>query len=292
LIYNPTITSAVSIFGYENYFDYFKNEGMKFYLRLNEPKSNLALNIAFTNKKQSSRVMQTEYDILGRDNNLRINPEINEGRLNALSFGLSYNGGESYTFGLTRSKQASLGIEISNDKLGSDFNYVRFTGNISWSFQTLFQRRLFPNVLYLRLTGGTFTGRLPIQKFGIADVAEGLASPFGVLRTVRFRPYEGAQYITFHAEHNFRSVPFELLNLDWLVNHNIGIIAFAGVAQTHISQSRRSQIIARTGYIPFTTNGFHTEAGLSLTGILTAFRVDFAYRIDHPGLFVGIGLTR
>src|SRR5699024_559368 len=147
LIYNPTITSAVSIFGYENYFDYFKNEGMKFYLRLNEPKSNLALNIAFTNKKQSSRAMQTEYDILGRDNNLRINPEINEGRLNALSFGLSYNGSESYTFGLTGSKQASLGIEISNDKLGSDFNYVRFTGNISWSFQTLFQRRLFPNVL-------------------------------------------------------------------------------------------------------------------------------------------------
>ncbi len=292
LIYNRTVTSVPNIFGFENYFDYFRNEGFKFYLRLRDPDTDLSLNASFASKKQTSLETKTAYDIFGRDYNTRPNPAINEGRLNALSFTFGYNNNESYSYGVTGFRQFTVGIELSGEELGSDFNYTRFTGNISWSFQTFFQRRLFPNTLHLWLQAGTFTGRLPYQKFGIIDVAEGAISPFGVLRTVRFRPYEGAKYVALHAEHNFRTVPFEILNLDWLVEHNIGLIAFGSIAKTYISGQRRAQIISRTGYIPFTTNGIHAEAGLSLTGILTLFRVDFAYRIDDPGLFVGIALTR
>lgn len=292
LIFNPTMTLPVNLLGYENYFDYFRNEGLEFYLKLFDPKTDLGLHITFVSKEQTSLPARTEYDILARHNPLRANPTVNEGRLNAVSFNLTYNGDATYSYGLTGFKQFSVEAEISSDELGSDFNYTRFSGNISWSFETLFQRRLFPNTLQVWLKAGTYTGTLPYQKFGIIDVTEGVFSPFGVLHTVRFRPYEGTQFAALHVEHDFRTVPFELLHLNWLVEHNIGLIAFASVAKTHISESRISQITARTGYIPFTTDGLHSEAGLSITGILSAFRVDFAYRIDEPGWFIGIGLTR
>lgn len=292
LIYNPTMTSILNLLGYENYFDYFRDEGVKFYIELEDDQDDLSLRAAFMSKKQTSLSTATSYDILGRDHIMRPNPAINEGRLNTLKFALTYKGDESYKYGITGVNQFSVSVEMSREAWDSDFNYTHFTGNISWSFETFFQRRLLPNKLYVWLSGGTFTGRLPYQRFGIVDVTEGFFSPFGVLRTVRFRPYEGAQYVVLHAEHDFRTVPFELLGLDWLVDQNIGMIAFGSIAKTHIDDARKTQIINRTGYVPFTTDGIHAEAGLSITGILKAFRVDFSYRIDEPGFFVTIGLTR
>ena len=103
---------------------------------------------------------------------------------------------------------------------------------LSWVFSTFYKRRLLPNTLDVGVKAGTFSGDLPYQKTGIVDGALGLISPYGILRAARGHPYEGEQYIALHAEHNFRTIPFELIGLQPLVERDIGLILFGGAVRT------------------------------------------------------------
>ncbi len=147
-------------------------------------------------------------------------------------------------------------------------------------------------MLSISIDASTFSGDLPLQKFGIIDVAPSVLSLFEGLRAARFQPYEGEQYAAINLEHNFRTVPFERLGLTYLVEQNIGVIIFGGAAQSWVSDQREQQLFDEFGYVPNTTDGPHFEAGVSLNGILGVFRVDFAARIDEPGFLVGVGIGR
>ena len=160
------------------------------------------------------------------------------------------------------------------------------------SFNTFYKRRLLPNTLDVKLSAGTFSGTLPIQRYGIADVAPGLFSFFGSLKSRRFRPYEGEQYLSMVAEHNFRTIPFELLGLDALVERELGIIVFGGIGKTWVSERRQQDLQADLGFQPNTTNAAHIEAGFSLNKIFGLFRVDFAQRLDERAFLVNIGVAR
>jgi hypothetical protein len=288
----PLLISLPNLLGYENYFDYFREKAWNFSAGFTDSRSNLSLGIGFKTAKQTSLKTNTAYDILGQRRVPRINPAINEGRLNVLTFTAGYNFDENYTFGIIGRKRIAFRTGISRPSLGSDFNFNRYSVHLNWSFPTFLKRRIFPNTLNISLDAGTFSGHLPIQKMGIVDVAPDIISPFGALRATRFRPYQGSSYVSLNMEHDFRTVPFELLGLNFLVHRNIGLIAFAGVAKTWLSTDRKQQIFQRTSYVMNTTDGVHLEAGLSLTGIFDLFRVDFAKRLDKPAFLIGVGLTR
>ena len=291
-IITPTLASISNILGYPNYFDYFREKALMFSGALTDQRTHLGLRVSFKSANQHSLQTRTAYDILGQHRKPRINPAINAGHLNALNFTAGYHLNKGYTFGVIGRKRIALKMEISDPALGSDFTFNRYAAHIDWSFSTFFKRRIFPNTLNISLDAGTFSGRLPLQQMGIVDVAPNIVSPFGALRAARFRPYEGEQFLALNVEHDFRTVPFELLGLNYLVRHNIGLIAFAGAARTWTSAQRKRQIFNRTGYVLNSTNGTHLEAGLSINGLFNLFRVDFAKRIDKPVFLVGVSVTR
>lgn len=291
-IITPLLTSVSNVLGYENYFDYLRTETFSASAGVRDDRTELSLNVRYKSSDQSSLQTNTAYDILGRDNSPRINPAINEGRLNALKLTAGYNIDGGYNFGVIGRKRIAFNIAYSDASLGSDFNFTTYTGHIDWSFDTFFKRRFFPNTLNISLDGGTFSGTLPLQSFGIVDVAPSLFSPFGGLRGTRFRPYEGEQFAALNFEHNFRTIPFELLGLRPLVQRDLGIIVFGGAAKTWVSDERGRQIFNRAGYTPNTTDGTHLETGVSLTGILDILRVDFTARLDEPAFLIGVGITR
>lgn len=289
---SPTLGSVSNLLGYENYFDYFRNEGFRISAGFRDSRTNLSLQTSFNSSDQTSLQTETAYDILGRDNSPRINPAINEGQLNSVEIVAGYNLDEGYSFGVVGRKRIEFNVEFSDSELGSDFDFGRYSTHIDWNFPTFFKRRVFPNTFNISVDAGTFSGQLPLQKFGIVDVAPNIFSPFEALRGTRFQPYEGEQFAVVNVEHNFRTVPFELLGLRPLVQQNLGIIVFGGAAKTWVSDERTQQIFNRTGFVPNTTDGTHYEAGLSLTGILDILRVDFTARLDEPAFLIGVGLTR
>jgi hypothetical protein len=287
-IYTPYYTIIPNLLGHQGYFDYYRSEGFRLFSGWDVP-HNLSLELGYNHEKQTSLPTTTAYDITGRTNNFLVNPSISEGTLKSIDFTTGYNLDEGYNFGVTAQKKVQLSIEHSSDALGSDFEFTRYTALASWSFPTFYQRRFLANTLDFHIKGGTYSGDLPPQKWGVIDGTIGATAPYGVMKTIRNRPYQGQQYLSVYTEHNFRTIPFELLGLRPLFNNNIGFIVFAGAAKTWVKDS---SLINQPGYTTRVTDGTHWEVGASLNGILDLFRIDFATRLDEPAFLVNISIAR
>ncbi|WP_171032894.1 DUF5686 and carboxypeptidase-like regulatory domain-containing protein [Fodinibius saliphilus] len=289
-IYSPFYSSIPNLMGYKGYFDYFRSEGFRIFSSLKLPKDNLSITAGFNSKKHHSLITTTAYDITGRSDNYRANPPINEGRIQSIDITAGYNLDNAYNFGTTAQNFILFQIEHASDSFGSDFNFSRYNTQMGWSFPTFYQRRFMPNTLDINIQAGTYSGNLPTQKLGAIDVALSNTSPFGVMRASRGRPFEGKQYLALNIEHNFRTIPFEALGLRPLVERNIGLIAFGGVARTWPEWNSLKSPLA--GFQPQGTEGTYWEAGASINGLFGVFRVDFAARLDEPAFLVNIGVAR
>ncbi|MEL7833472.1 DUF5686 and carboxypeptidase-like regulatory domain-containing protein [Fodinibius sp. Rm-B-1B1-1] len=287
-IYNTYYTIIPNLMGHQGYFDYYKSQGYRLFSTWELPEK-LSAEMGFNRQEHNSLSTNTAYDVLGISDNFRINPQIPEGTLQSIDLITGYNLDEGYNFGVTGQKKIRLKIEHTSDAIGSDFNFTKYAGLISWSFPTFYQRRFLSNTLDINLKAGTHSGTLPPQKWGIIDGTIGSTAPFGVMKTLRNRPYEGDQYISFSAEHNFRTIPFEVLGIQPLVNRDIGFIVFGGMAKTWIQSPNR---FTNSIYQPYTTPKIHWEIGASLNGILDVFRIDLATRLDQPAIMLNISIAR
>lgn len=291
-VYTPLMTLLPNLLGYRNYFDYYRAEGWEATARLDERDRDLSLELGYLSERHRSLATSSGYDLLGSRAPVRFNPAVAEGMLRSVRAVAGYNRNEDFTYGVTGIRRAVVGMEYSAPGLGSDFDFRRMAARVEWNFPTFYRRRILPNSLDLAFAAGTASGDLPPQRLGAVDGTLGLFSPFGALKAVRHRPYEGNHWLMLAAEHNFRTVPFELLGLDLAVRRNWSLIAFGGMARTWMGEGRVEEIERQYGFTPRLTSPLHYEAGISLNGILGIFRVDFARRLDRPAFLVNLGLAR
>ncbi len=289
-IFTKTEASYLPLLGRYDYFDYFWNQSFTTDLSYRIRKWNSTVKIGYEDALQSSLNHVTSYDLLGRHNIQRINPSIDEGWMRSVSFTYIY-GDEFVPFSPIGQKRIVLNIEHSSPGiLQSDFDFTRYQFSIDWRFDTFFRRRFLPNVLDIRLVGGTYSGRLPLQRFGIIDAALGGVTPFGSFKTIRSNPYEGESYLGLFWEHNFRTVPFELLGLHELAKKGLGIIVFGAHGRTWIHHQRLAEL--RQGFSPKYFDGFQNELGLSLNGLFGILRLDVAKNLNQPNLYFGVSVAR
>lgn len=292
-IFRPEHSSVPNLLGEENYFDYYHKKGWRFIMDIAYRPLDLSAKTGFTVERHRSLTVNTAYDLAASSRTPRFNPPVDEGRLNSIDVEWGYNLDEPHSMGALPYKKLFFRIEHSTPALGSDFRFTSYQTRLNWSFATFYRRRFLPNALDLQLSAGTYQGELPLQKMDVIDGSLGIFSPFGVLRGLRGRPYEGEQYISLLAEHNFRSIPFEALGIRPPADWNLGVIVYGGAGKTRISADRRD-FLQNTydGYRLNSTEGVHYEAGASLNGIFNLFRLDFTTRLDRPGFFIGVGVAR
>ncbi len=280
--------TAMNLIGYEDYFDYLWDERFIAEFRHRIRFYNTRFSVSFHDEIHSSVAKNTDYNLIGRKLVQRINPDIQAGRLRSAVLKIDF-GDEWVPWGIVGQKGAQLIIETSSPNFfNSDFSFTRYQLALNWNIVTYLKRRLLPNMLYLRLVAGTAAGDLPVQKFGALDVRSGSFSPFGVFRTAGVRPYEGEKYLALYWEHNFRTVPFELLGLDYLVRNGIGLIIHGASGRTWISAKTRK----RLHYIPNELNDYYHEAGFSVSGIFGFIRLDVTKPLNRPGVYLGFGIAR
>lgn len=291
-LYGMIITSSLPLFGYDDYFDYYRNEGVYIAARYRPRKWwRNTLELKYKLEEHSSIDYSTYYDVVGRDNFQRLNPPVNEGTLSSLELKIEQGEGKE-ALGVIGADNIMLSIEQSAKVMGSDWDFTRFKVDIFRRYNTFYKRRFIPNSLDLRLNAGTYLGDLPVQKNGTLDAAFGYFAPFGGFKSKRFIPYEGASYIALNIEHNFRSIPLEALGWRGAAKTGLSIITFAGVGRTWISSEQEAFFNTSLGYLPITAKDWHQEVGVSLSNIFSLFRVDLAYRIDDPGFYPSIALAR
>jgi len=284
-LYSLGMNSVATIFGGVDYFDYFRSESVSAGLGVDDIFPRTDLSVTFNHEIHSNFENESleNYSLFGWHDTRRVNPEIEDGTMQSLVFNTAINKQQN-NFGITGRRQLLLEVEWSDEVLGSDFNFVNYRASVDWNFQTFFKRRVFANTLDLHFSGGVSRGTVPIQKFGVIDGSMNRFTPFGSLRTRQFLPYEGTRHWLVVAEHNFRTIPFEWLGLQWFADKGWGIIVFGGAGHTYANRAIYEDRLL--------SNGIHTEAGVSLNSIFGILRIDVAKRLDNPGTFIGISVPR
>lgn len=290
-MHNVVLTSAMPLFGFEDYFDYYRKEGIFVGAAYRPRRSQNLFSFRYRFEDHSSINYKTSYDISGRSNIQRLNPPINEGSISSVRLKVERGEGKE-AFGVIGADNVMLSVEQSAKAIGSDWNFTRFKVDIYRHYNTFYKRRFIPNSLDLRLNAGTYIGDLPVQENGAIDVALGYFTPFGSFKSKRYIPYQGASYVALNAEHNFRSIPLEALGWRKAAKVGLSIIAFGGIGKTWVPDEQEQFFQSRLGYIPSNTQDWHSEIGVSVSNIFSLFRFDLAYRVDKPGLYPGISLAR
>ena len=286
--YSRTIASIAPLLAAEDYFDYYWNKSYLFESGVSLKKLNSVIITRFKSEIHTSVNKQTDYNLVGSNFKQRPNPAVDPGTLHAIELQIRY--GDTFVpFGVVGQNRVEITIEHSSPHLfSSHFDYTRYQLGVDLRLNTFLKRRLLPMALDLHLVGGTSHGNLPLQKFFGIDSDLLILSPFSVLRSLSSRPLEGEKYAAVFFEHNFRTVLFEILGLDYLARKSYGIILHGAFGRTWISAARLNQLREIIHY----TDHVHQEIGLSLNGVFSLFRIDFTQRLDKKVTFLGIGFTR
>ncbi|MDX1585582.1 MAG: DUF5686 family protein [Balneolaceae bacterium] len=283
--YTPFLNSFQTLFGGRDYFDYFKNERWSAGIEFGDIVKSADLRIEASLEEHSSfeGTEAFQYSLFGWHEMRRMNPQIDEGRLHSVLMELRLNH-QDESYGFQGTNQFSFVLEHSSDFLGSDFDFTKYTGSLDLHFETFYSRRLFANTLDLHFSASTFSGDLPVQRQSIVDGSLNLFTPFGVFKTRRSLPYVGQKTWIVYGEHNFRTIPFELLGLRYPVDKGWSIIAFGGLGEVKSADSEIDPI--------YNSRGVHSEAGVSLNSIFGILRLDFAKRLDSDGFYIGLSVPR
>jgi hypothetical protein len=292
------ISSGVMLLGGADYFDYYRTTGFQADVSRRLRRTNLRWSAGFAQTDYQSLQTVTNYSILGGKIQ-RLNPTTDEGMGRYLKAGFTW-GGEPAPFGVTGGNNAEVTITHSTDLIGSDFEFTRFYGRLDWRFETFYRRRFMPNTLDLRLVAGTHVGDLPPQHLHGLDSAPGYFTPFGGFRTAGNLPLTGTHTLGLFWEHNFRSVPFEMIGITGAAKRGIGIIVHG--AHGHVRGNRNPVFppiawLAGGDLAPIPApeplfNRNHHEMGVSLNGLFSVLRIDAAWRLDRPGSYIGFSVAR
>jgi hypothetical protein len=292
-----TVNSLWTLFGEPDYYDYFGNERLRVGLSADVPGIDADARLQYRSERHFSATDVHDYTVRGRSGPLGTsarqppNPPIDDGRLRALHLHLAW-GDDPAPRGILPIERVELAVEHAGRWLGGDFDFTRAEVAVDGYVSTFFRRRLLPNRLHLRAVAGGALGTLPLQRYGVVEASPLPFTPFGALRTLDDRPYQGSEYAGLFWEHNFRTVPFELLGLYGVADRHVELILHGGHGRTWIDDDRKAALRNR-GVFLRSSDGVHHELGVSVNGLLRdLIRVDFTARLDRQAYSIGVSLLR
>jgi len=291
------VNSLWTLLGEPDYYDYFGNERVHVGLHGAIPRADLHGQLQFRNERHLSVTEVSDYNVLGRSSffgrstRQPPNPVIEDGQLRSLAMSVRW-GDDSLLLGVLPVDRVQLNVEHTGDWLASDFSFTRAKLSADARLSTFFRRRIQPTTLDLRVVGGGALGTLPLQRYGVIEASPLPYTPFGALRTLDDRPYQGSEYAALFWEHNFRTVPFELLGLYGIADRSIELILHGGHGRTWIDDGQDATL-RRRGVGLRTADEVHHELGISVNGVLRdLLRIDFTARLDRPAYSIGVSLLR
>ena len=220
--YSHLLNSAAVLLGYADQFNYYLKSGFKLALTKNLGK-NFTSSLSFISEKQSSMNEDKYTSIFNRSRFVRQNPGVNEGF--DRKFQLSFLAGESpFDFTVIPENGLLINADISNKFLKSDFNYYKifFAGQVKTK---TFYRELFVSpFLLFNVEGGYIKNNFGIQQMFSPIASIGFYSPITAFKGLRPYQFAGDKMIALHIEHNWRTIIFQALGLDFLTNLELDII--------------------------------------------------------------------
>ncbi|MBN2416848.1 carboxypeptidase-like regulatory domain-containing protein [bacterium] len=287
LNYPRLFNSLNFLCGQPDYFDYYWSEAWNltvgYAFRL---KTQVHLEAGLRRERGESLSKTTEWTLFDNDRLHRENPAIDEGTTSGLTAAVTLGDGFA-PWGFIGFNRMRVEVEYAHpDLMGSDAAFTSWNLVLDGRIPTFLPRRFLPNVIDFRIIGGTVTGDPPLQRLGSMDARLGIFTPYGTFRAIRHRPVTGRSYAGMFWEHNFRTVPFEILGLRKLAEKGVSLLIHGASGRTWIPE----EDLARFDWNGL--NGWHHEIGVSLSGLFDLFRIDCTWPLSGNGVYFGLSGSR
>lgn len=287
--------SIISLIFGNDYYDYFYRDGYQVdlnasfgqlrFLRRDVFIRPTRINIFFRSEDNESAFKNTDFSLLGRNNNFRLNPPVKEGRLQSFGFELNYNYHPQRRF---EDFGFQIGAEISNPEIiQSDFDFSQIYWGLMLRTRTLPLWRL-----DIRTTGGIGIGKLPPQRFFSLESSVAGFSAQRAFRGMNVKEFYGSQYWTFSFEHNFGEIIPGILRIPNIAEFGIEFLTYANIGWSKFSDEALlptdEAMKAYYNSTDATGDKYYYEIGLGLNKLLIFFRFDVTARLsqtDSPRFF-------
>ena len=274
--YGSFLIGLGALLGKEDYRDYYGASGWRGFLDF-RPVRWFSVHASYRSEREKSLSNTTDFSLFARNSQYRVNPVIRDGILRTLTTSFELWRFRSPRFVSSSLRRVDPLLHVENERsspgLGSEFAYTRYSFVLVLRQPTFLSGLLFPPEFRVRLAGGFADGHLPPQRmFDLETRYRGLA-PFGVLRGAAVKEFAGDRYLSAIAEHNFRSLPFYWLGVDFLEKAGIELIVSGGVARTWLRSTNT--------FVERSTDGWYKELGFGISRVLRFLRVDFTWKLGQ-----------
>jgi cytoskeletal protein CcmA (bactofilin family) len=257
-----------AFFFHRDYKDYYDREGFSVYTGhyLNSIGFSSHLRVQYQNELHTSMKNRTDWALFVRDRSYRLNPVINEGRMNALRFAFHLSSVEQMPRRLDG--WSVLGtVEYSSPSLQSDFDYRQYILDIR-RYQPISK---FDN-FNVRFRAGSSEGDLPFQK--IYELG-GL----GTLPAYPHKTFFGNRMLLLNAEYIIRG---EILSqLSFIPRNAFGGLTLLFFIDTGWTGNTDPGNGPLKGFGDFAFNELKTSLGFGLGSRNGNSRLGFAWRADR-----------
>jgi hypothetical protein len=282
-------TTVFSLFGKYDPHDYFYRDGWSVSLSY-DPLMLFPMSVGIRRDKFFNAVKNTDQSIFRRARSFRDNPPINEGSIFSVEGELSFdardfidNAGSIRRTG-SRNHTPLIGLgRHAADIEGAQWNFMSWKARLNGNFDIGS-----PGIFTYRLAADGADGALPAQMLYNLQGSINYVSEGNRFRTLTFREFGGDRRVTAQFTYSFRDWLFRELGLPLLKSSGIGLEFFASGGWTTMTASTLAlqPVAVLPAKQPF------WEAGFGLDNILTIFRFDFGWRLNHfregRNFFVGV----
>jgi len=281
--YNNLTSTLLALFSKYEYRDYFYTKGMNINLS-GEIFPILNLDAGFINQTDISAVNNSAFSFFAKDRTYKINPPINEVKINALTGGFTLDFRDYIEDGLHRRR-----ITRNN-------TYITLSGNLTYSDKTIlnsglnfkkYQFDIAGGLHTFRTAGFSFTlegiyndGTLPYQWLYSVPGNINLASKRFTFRTLNVNEVIGENVAVFSLEHNFRDELFKLLRVPGLKDWEIQLNTYFNAVYTDVGSKTLSYLSA-INYKPKILKRPFCEVGFGIGQVLFPMQIEFTWRLNY-----------
>jgi len=243
------------------------------------PIPQIRVGVNYSQAKETSAQNNSNWSILKRDEDYRVNPPINDAFQRIVGVNLrldpnkykfiDYGDGNISRFSDTKYPYLDLGFQYSGKNLGSTFEYRKFRAVIQGNnyINSLF------NIRY-RIGGEIATGNVPYQSLlSFATVPSLSSVPYG-FKAMDYQEFLGDKSYFINLENNFGKFIFG--NVPILKNFNF--IAFVNAGRMDISDNNY-MLASWKGFKA--AEGTYVEVGGGISRILEIFRLNLGLRLNN-----------
>ena len=278
--YGELLSTLVTLISKDEFRDYYYSKGFVFAVE-GELFPVLKVRTGFSNKKDNSAFVNTNYSFFNRDKEYRSNPLIFPSTINAINVGFDIDFRDYIEDGYFRHR-TSLGrsfvlfsgdIHYSDKNiLGSDLNFKVYEFKSRVFIRTIKSASLNLNI-YTRYTDGTVAYQDIYSLPGNIDAIFNSET----FRTLRLNEIAGDKVFTLNLTHNFRDELFRLLNIPVIKNWEVMLSLIFNMAVSDLNESTQqiSPHQIKTFKHPFYELGFGIGQGI------IPFKIEFMWKLNY-----------